>query len=347
MHFFEILDKFYKTLDGLVIKHHNDRDRNKYDAGGEVRVRTDEIKLILTERIGDFVNITGRNLSQDAVAGDSTWQLKREIDILDFDLIQYASGGGYDQKFADRFATGTFRDFAIPNEFAVLFNGIDQYLEAPDDPSLGFENNIPFSYSLSLKSSDNTGDQRLINKIGIGNVAGYAILKNDSTGFPTMILQNKIANRIEVTSSTDIADGSYHSFIATYDGSGLAAGVQFYLDGVAMTMVTVADNLSGNTILNSNTLKFGSLDGSQQFLNATMDEPSLFDIALTQAQVDELLSSPPTANNLISVSFINRLVSWWRNGDGDTFSTVQDKAGDNDLTMFNMDSTNFVEDPAP
>ena len=48
--------------------------------------------------------------------------------------------------------------------------------------------------------------------------------------------------------STNLADGRWHVVAATYDGSGLAAGVNIYVDGVLETMTVESDTLGGNSI---------------------------------------------------------------------------------------------------
>lgn len=52
--------------------------------------------------------------------------------------------------------------------------------------------------------------------------------------------------------STVIADGLWHVYAATYDGSGLAAGVSMYIDGVLETMTVESDTLGGGSIKDPN-----------------------------------------------------------------------------------------------
>lgn len=54
-------------------------------------------------------------------------------------------------------------------------------------------------------------------------------------------------NLIEVDGSTNCLDGNWHTVGVTYDGSGFAAGVKMYVDGVAETLTVNFDDLTGST----------------------------------------------------------------------------------------------------
>lgn len=58
-----------------------------------------------------------------------------------------------------------------------------------------------------------------------------------------------------VYGSTNLNDGAYHTVAATYDGSGVVAGVKLYVDGAAETMTTEIDGLAGTTIVGNNQMQ--------------------------------------------------------------------------------------------
>ena len=60
---------------------------------------------------------------------------------------------------------------------------------------------------------------------------------------------------IGVYGSTNLNDGNYHTVAATYDGSGVAAGVKLYVDGVLETMTVEMDTLAGATIVGNNQME--------------------------------------------------------------------------------------------
>jgi hypothetical protein len=74
----------------------------------------------------------------------------------------------------------------------------------------------------------------------------------DSNGKQHVRLINNITtpHYIGVIGSQNLVDGLWHVVTATYDGSGTAAGVKLYVDGVQDTSATVeSDTLAGNTIV--------------------------------------------------------------------------------------------------
>lgn len=70
------------------------------------------------------------------------------------------------------------------------------------------------------------------------NVVGVRIISDFGAGF-----------YLGKYGSTNIADGKWHVVAATYDGSGLAAGVNIYVDGVLETMTVEHDGLAGHSII--------------------------------------------------------------------------------------------------
>jgi len=62
------------------------------------------------------------------------------------------------------------------------------------------------------------------------------------------------AQFVGVYGSTNVADGKWHVLAASYDGSGLAAGVKIYLDGALETVTVESDTLGGNTIKSTDPL---------------------------------------------------------------------------------------------
>ena len=73
-----------------------------------------------------------------------------------------------------------------------------------------------------------------------------------------------------------------------------------------------------------------------------MDEATVWNVAFDLTDVQELYNSgcpgDPTKHSESS-----GLVSWWKMGDGDTYSTLSDSKGSNDLTMTNMASTDIKD----
>ena len=80
---------------------------------------------------------------------------------------------------------------------------------------------------------------------------GYEFWIDGNGNLTVRIISNTNTALIDVHGGTNVADGKWHVGVATNNGSGLASGVQIYLDGVAETMTAVADTLGGNSIVSA------------------------------------------------------------------------------------------------
>lgn len=142
-----------------------------------------------------------------------------------------------------------------------------------------------------------------------GADAGYEIWI-DNNCWPRVRLIHNIANSyIDVAYEVSICDGKRHVLGATYDGSGVAAGVKFYLDGNAVTNTTLSDSLAGQTIT---TAPQNFTVGSQQlapsfFFPGVISYYQLSSVARSASYMAAYTdpSSPPAvdANTALSYNF--------------------------------------------
>lgn len=74
----------------------------------------------------------------------------------------------------------------------------------------------------------------------------------DGLGHLTVRLINTVgAHMVGVHGTTLVADGKWHVYAASYDGSGLAAGVKIYIDGVLETTTVEEDDLNQLSIIST------------------------------------------------------------------------------------------------
>jgi hypothetical protein len=132
-------------------------------------------------------------------------------------------------------------------------------------------------------------------------------------------------------------DGQWHHLLATYDGTTNTNGMKLYIDGVLNAQGTATStgiNSFASTEATIGALTGGAdrrLEGSDQNTNAAT------------------IYNSGTPTDLTSLSPL----SWWRMGDGDTFSnpggignwTLTDNgSGGNDATSVNMEEADRVTD---
>ena len=90
---------------------------------------------------------------------------------------------------------------------------------------------------------------------------------------------------ISVRGTAHINDGNFHHVAMTYDGSGSAAGVKLYVDGVEDTEVLQQDTLGANLITNSSPFTIGSRDSGGVPFNGDIDELQVSDTPLSGSDI--------------------------------------------------------------
>jgi hypothetical protein len=99
------------------------------------------------------------------------------------------------------------------------------------------------------------------------------------------------AGRIEIKSRERVRLGTWHHVALTYDGSGKAAGLQLYIDGVRADIEVVRDALAGS-IRTESALRAGNPDPEKPF-NGQLDDLRLYNCALTAEQVKQVAIHEP------------------------------------------------------
>jgi hypothetical protein len=127
----------------------------------------------------------------------------------------------------------------------------------------------------------------------------------------------------------------------TYDGSSAAAGLKLYLNGTAIALSTITNNLT-SSILNSVDAFIGQF-ASGQFLNAKLDEVTIWSTDLTASEVLALYNGGSISDPSLHTK-ASDLAHYYRMGDGDTYPIISDSIGSVDGTMTNMASSSFSRD---
>lgn len=193
------------------------------------------------------------------------------------------------------------------NNQSVYLNGNNNYIDANDLPRFtDGTNDLPFSICLLIK----------INSIGINKGAIFArwdgigtlddgeliISLNDSGEFIIQLLSKNTSNRLLLIGETLVVDVVYH-IVITYDGSELASGVSFYLNGVSKELTDLSTGiytgmkeatgtsspLIGVSLINDNTYK--------RYFDGTIDEFTVFYKVITYDEIVDLYNSSITGSS--------------------------------------------------
>ena len=93
---------------------------------------------------------------------------------------------------------------------------------------------------------------------------GYELWIDDAGDLRVRIMSSFLGGSyIDVAGNTDVADGKMHFIGASYDGSGTAAGVTLYVDGVADKGTVLSDTLAGSAVSNGPLIIGNQLNGWQ------------------------------------------------------------------------------------
>lgn len=220
---------------------------------------------------------------------------------------------------------------------SCLFRGA-QYATLGD--VLNFERTDAFSISFWAKWSGTTTTNVFIGKNGESTaLAGYTI-NTTSTGKVEFYLNSDYGavNYLGMQTNSTFNNGVWHHICVTYAGTSLVSGVVIYVDNVAQATTTLSNTLS-TSILTTAELYLGAraTTSNHYYLTGFMDEVSVYNKALSAAEVGLIYNSGGTNDLLLLVGSDPNLVGWWRMGDGDTYPTLTDRStGAHNATMTDM-----------
>lgn len=183
---------------------------------------------------------------------------------------------------------GTYVSTPTLNQTSLLPSGTGKSITWPSGSYMNagtilpYERNVPFSIELWVKR---TGDGVYLVSRGLpsGNFNGYQVYI-EAGGNISFSLISTVGSRLYVTSTTALTAGQTYHFVATYDGSSKAYGVDLYLDGNPESFTISTDTLTTDITSSSqfNLHAKGDVAGTSV---VQLDEVSLYPIKLTADQV--------------------------------------------------------------
>lgn len=185
---------------------------------------------------------------------------------------------------------GTLNNTPTLNEVGFLVNDDDTAMSFVGANSeyvgfgdvLDFERTDPFSIELMINTNDAGSPVAIIGKLS-GTTGWEYCLR---AGKPELQLVNTggDVNALRATTvSKTVNDSTTHHIVLTYDGSSKAAGVNFYIDGVAQGITTLSDTLTATT-LSAVALQIAVRPSGSTYLDATLDEISIYDYEMSPQQ---------------------------------------------------------------
>jgi hypothetical protein len=119
-------------------------------------------------------------------------------------------------------------------------------------PALGFTLTQPFSIFLVIKRQATTGTQKadefLIGNNNSAAFSGWSLMVGSAfTNTLHFDFVGTTGTSLHAHGSTALVTGTAYGITVTYDGSGSAAGIQIYVNGVAETMTVITNTATGAT----------------------------------------------------------------------------------------------------
>jgi Concanavalin A-like lectin/glucanases superfamily len=196
--------------------------------------------------------------------------------------------------------------FTTP-ECNMQLNSATDYVQAPHNAALSLSQ---FSAGAYFKTS-NTG---AIKNIIFKDVNGTYLFSNyqlsvSSTNKAQISFTNTLGATVTAIGVTTVTDGSWHYAVGTYDGINLKIYVDGVLDGTTANATT--------PITGTNPLDIGTDNGALNSFNGSLDEISVWNIALSLAQIQSFIGQRLVGNEVGLVAYYN-FAGNAKNGQGIT-----------------------------
>ena len=233
------------------------------------------------------------------------------------------------------FTIEVVQDFT--NALSTSFDAIDESLNGGDIHQ--YDASDAFSIAVWVKPQNVAAQRTIFSKAtNDANVWGY-ILSHTNTGAIFLQMRASGTLRQHIFTST-LTAAVWQLLVFTYEGAANISGAKAYLNAVVGN-TPVSGTLNG--YLSGQDFTVGARNTVLRY-SGLMDEMSVWDKALTQAEITELYNSGVPYDISQHSAAETNLQSWYRMGDNDTHPTILDNINTADLTMVNMDSGNFVAD---
>ncbi len=224
-------------------------------------------------------------------------------------------------------------------------NFSQSYVNLGNISDMNFTANDDFSISMWFSGSENSSFTYLIGK-GSGEAPsrGWVVGTNQNTLQLELVYSYNAGSDewLGVRGSTNIRDQQWHHLAVTHSGTNgtTPASIKLYVDGQEETSRTIVwNNLTNTDITNSDDVFLGCLDKSWGNFDLTgnLDEVQVWDVVLTQSQIQNLMNREISSSSLpAGLSWNSDLLGYWKMNEssGNTVSDSHDYGTDYDGTAY-------------
>jgi len=224
---------------------------------------------------------------------------------------------------------------------AINLNGSTQYINFGNNVSIDYNEAASCTSWVYLNVSA-TYDTIYGKQLNSGTYRGYQLTIDSSHKLEFKLVNTWPTNNITITDDNAISTGAWHHVAITYDGSQVAANVEFYIDGIkSASKTTTYDTLSATTVTTDNLLLGNSTVGVGHEFNGYLFDSRIYKRELTEAEVITIYNSQGNDNITNNLS-IRALAN--ENATGQTAVSLIDVSASG-LTGSPVASPTYIESP--
>lgn len=217
---------------------------------------------------------------------------------------------------------------SFTNTKSLDFDGVDDFVAIGNPTELQITGDM--TVSSWIKTSSNTTQVIFAKNDGTNNSYLFYL----SAGKPAMVIWTTNSSTFNQTvSGSTIGDGNWHHLMWVKVGSNF----KIYLDGsllINQSKSATMNNSSGDV----------SMGGRMDLSSPLTTNGNLDEVAVWNSDQSGNIGSIYSASGGVDLSSLSPVL-WYRNGDGDTYPTINDNgSGGNNGTMTNMISGDIVTD---
>lgn len=234
-------------------------------------------------------------------------------------------------------------------------NGQNQYLGANAALGTSLERSgnssgTAWSISFWIKPANNATGQTLF-YFGSNDVTNNGFIEIRQVQTSRIRLRyGSNNNYVQCTSpASSLTAGSWNHVVVTYDGGTTGASQSnltqyynrfaIYINGSVQSRSNAHNNYGYTGSIVGQNFRWGRFSSGNHIRGGFIDEASIHASELSASDITSIYNNG-SPRDLANFSPVH----WWRMGDGDTFSTIQDNVGTADMVMYNMTAANIVTD---
>ena len=225
---------------------------------------------------------------------------------------------------------------------SLSFDGVNEFINCTNNSAFDFNVGNSFSIETWVKFDNLSGDRFLVSKWTRptpSDVRAYVLSTQDNNF--RFLFGSSNTSLIIVKSTESLSTGVWYHLISTYDGSGDANGVKFYINNTLSGKTISSNNLTGVST-NTEPLQIGGQDTF--FSAAQIAKTRMWNVELTASNVNTqydggvIQNNPVQSGNLILDTDI-------ANGSFGTQWTIPDLTGTTGgYTSVNMEEADRLDE---